>query len=258
MVMMIRLDPPGTFCQTAAVCDMLDRAAKTFIDVGCGSGSLSRELCRRGLSGVGVDLSADAIAVARAELAPQIASGRYRAVCTVVGELETEPVDVGISMMVAEHVADDLGFVRDVASRVRPGGQVIIGVPGRRDRWGYEDEVVGHLRRYERADLERLLRTANLEDVKVWSAAVPVANLLFHVGNRLVRRGTDAAVESQSAAEQTGSSGIREIPWKTVFPRWCGLLLNRFTLYPLFLLQRLFYRSSLGVTLIGSGRVPTR
>lgn len=252
---MIRLDPPGTFCQTAAVCDMLDRGAKTFVDVGCGSGSLARELCRRGLSGVGVDLSADAIEVARAALAAEIATGHFRAVCTAVGELETEPVDAGISMMVAEHLHDDVGFVRDVASRVKPGGQVIIGVPGRRDRWGYEDEVVGHLRRYERGDLERLLQAAGLENVKVWSAAVPVANLLFHVGNRMVRRGTDAEVEAQSAEEQTGSSGIREIPWKTVFPPWCAILLNRVTLYPLFVLQRLFYRSSLGVTLIGSGRV---
>jgi hypothetical protein len=161
-------------------------------------------------------------------------------------------------MMVAEHVPDDTGFVRTVAALVKSGGQVIIGVPGRRDRWGYEDEVVGHLRRYERDDLERLLRAAGLEDVRVWSAAVPVANLLFHVGNRMVRRGTNADVESQPAERQTETSGIREIPWKTVFPRWCGLLLNRYALYPLFVLQRLFYRSSLGITLIGSGRVPRR
>lgn len=256
--MMIRLDPPGTFCQTAAVWDLLDRDAKTFADVGCGGGSTSRELCRRGLHGLGIDLSGEAVEVAREALAPYIAEGRYRVVHGDAREVASPRVDAAVSMMVAEHVPDDTAFVRTVASLVKPGGQVIIGVPGRRDRWGYEDEVVGHLRRYERDDLERLLRAAGLEDVRVWSVAVPVANLLFHVGNRMVRRGTDAEVAAQSAQRQTESSGIREIPWKTVFPRWCGLLLNRYTLYPLFVLQRLFYRSSLGITLIGSGRVPRR
>jgi hypothetical protein len=115
---------------------------------------------------------------------------------------------------------------------------------------------VGHLRRYERGDLEAVLRQAGLEEVEVWSAAVPVANLLFHLGNFLVRRSTGEEVVRQSQREQTETSGIREVPWKTVFPSWCRLLLNRRALFPLFVVQRLFYRTGLGLTLIGSGRVP--
>jgi SAM-dependent methyltransferase len=254
---MIRLDPPGTFCQSAAVWDFIDRAARTFVDVGCGAGSTSRELCRHGLTGIGVDRSPDAVAVTRATLAKEIAAGRYRVVEADVAALD-EDVDVAVSLMVAEHVEDDLAFVRSVARLVRRGGQVIVGVPGRRDHWGCEDEVVGHLRRYEREDLERLLRAAGLAEVEVRSVAVPVANLLFRLGNRAVRRGTHADVVRQAKREQTDTSGIRAIPWKTVFPRWCGIVLNRWTLAPLFILQRFFYRSSLGLTLIGSGRVVTR
>jgi SAM-dependent methyltransferase len=256
--MMIRLDPPGTFCQIAAVRDLLDRKTQTFADVGCGSGSTSLELCRAGLTGVGVDPSPAAVVAARTALQPHIAAGRYRLVQGDVSAIETGSVDAAVSMMVAEHVRYDVAFVRSVASLVRPGGQVIIGVPGRRDRWGYEDEVVGHLRRYERADLEELLRAAGLDEVRVISAAVPVANLLFHAGNRLVQRGTNAEVTTQTSEEQTATSGIRDVPWKTVFPRWCALLLNRYTMFPLMVLQRLFYRSALGVTLIAAGRRPAR
>lgn len=255
---MIRLDPPGTLCQTAAVRDLLDRGAQTFADIGCGSGSTSLELCRSGLRGVGVDPSAAAVASARAALQHHLAAGRYHLVHGQVSAIDSGSVDAAVSMMVAEHVPDDVAFVRSVVSVVRPGGQVIIGVPGRRDRWGYEDEVVGHLRRYERADLDNLLRAAGLEHVRVISAAVPVANLLYHVGNRMVQRGTSAEVRKQTMEEQTSTSGIRDIPWKTVFPPWCALLLNRYTMFPLFILQRLFYRSSLGITLIGSGRRPAR
>ncbi len=235
---------------------MLDRNALTFADVGCGTGSLSAELCRQGLTGLGVDSSADAVAIAQVTLEKQIANHRYRLICADVRDITAEKVDVAVSMMVAEHVEDDASFVSSVAALVRPGGQVIIGVPGRRDRWGFEDEISGHLRRYERTDLDALLRAANLERVTVWSVAVPVANLLFHIGNYLVRRSTSHSIRSQSNDEQTASSGIREVPWKTVFPRWCAILLNRWTLYPLLVLQRFFYRSAAGVTLLGSGRVP--
>jgi SAM-dependent methyltransferase len=253
---MIRIDPPGTLCQTAAVVDMLARDATTFVDVGCGSGSISRELCRRGLTGLGIDASAEAVVVARATLAAYIDAGRCDVMQGDVHVVRGAPRDVGVSLMVAEHLHDDAAFVRAVARLVKPGGQVIIGVPGRKDRWGYEDDVVGHLRRYERDDLARLLHDAGLEHVRVWSVSVPVANLLFHLGSRLVRRHTTGEIAAQSASDQTATSGIREIPWKTVFPSWCAWVLNRRTLAPLFLLQRVFYRSSLGLTLLGEGRVP--
>ena len=253
---MIRMDPPGTFCQTAAVCDMIDRNARSFVDVGCGNGSLSKALCDRGMEGVGVDLSSEAVRLARAVLAEQIAVGRYDTMVADVRQARIGPCDVAVSMMVAEHVEDDQEFVRAVAQCVRPGGQVIIGVPGRRSHWGFEDEVSGHLRRYERPELERLLRSCGLEHVVVWSVAVPVANLLYRIGNLLVRRSAGAELKNQASLEQTLSSGIREVPWKTVFPRWCRLLLNRRALYPLFVLQRLFYGSSYGITILASGRRP--
>lgn len=236
---------------------MLDNGARSFVDVGCGSGSVSAELCRRGLTGMGIDSSPDAVNVTRSMLRQYVDAGRFEAYCVDVHEVvANREEDVAISMMVAEHVIDDVRFVRAVERMVRPGGQVIIGVPGRRDHWGFEDEVVGHLRRYEREDLRKLLVSAGLTEVRVWSVAVPVANLLYHLGNRLVRRATGAGIMAQSSKEQTSSSGIRDVPWKTVFPGWCAAILNRRTLYPLFLLQRLFYRTRYGVTLLASGRVP--
>ncbi|HEX5717307.1 MAG TPA: class I SAM-dependent methyltransferase [Thermoanaerobaculia bacterium] len=255
---MIRLDPPGTFCQIQAVCDRMDPRGQTFLEVGCGSGILSRELCRLGLTGTGVDFSAEAIRIAEETLARYLQQGRYRLFHADVRDLDAEVgrVDLGLSMMTMEHVEDDVGFVRALKRFVKPGGQVIVGVPGRRDRWGFEDEVVGHLRRYERGGLAAVLREAGLEDVEVWSVAVPVANLLFHLGNFLVRRSTGQEVARQSQREQTETSGIREVPWKTVFPSWLRLLLNRRSLHPLFWVQRLFYRTGLGLTLIASGRVP--
>src|SRR6266705_1176038 len=39
-------------------------ASKTFLDIGCGTGQLSRSLRERGYSGLGIDLSEEAISIA--------------------------------------------------------------------------------------------------------------------------------------------------------------------------------------------------
>ena len=256
---LVKIDPPGSWCQYEAVLEMMTQAGgKSFLEVGCGPGTLSLRLCEKGWRGVGIDFSPTAIEQAKTNLAEYIRDGRYRLMRGDVFDVDLgeEKFDVGLSMMVMEHVKNHVGFIERIVSFIKPGGHVVIGVPGRRDRWGIEDETVGHLRRYDRGDLQDTLVKAGLTDVTVWSVAVPTANLLFHFGNFFVRN-SSAEVEKkkQSAREQTETSGVREIPWKTVFPSSFKLILNRTTLYPLFVLQRLFYSSNLGLTMIACGKV---
>jgi len=253
---LVRLDPPGLWCSHQAVCDAIAACGgRTFLEVGCGAGRLSRWLCERGLTGRSVDLSTAAIAEARRHLADFVGSGRVRVEqADVFNELDQRGYDLVLSLMVMEHVEDDLAFAKRLAARVNPGGHLIIGVPGRRDRWSIEDETVGHWRRYERDDLARVLTDAGLRHVTVWSVAVPVANLLFHAGNLLLRLSGETSKRNRlSRQAQTEQSGIREIPLKTMFPSMFKYLLNRYTMAPLFVLQRLFYRTSRGLTLIGFG-----
>lgn len=255
---LVKIDPPGSWCQYEAVMEMMRRASgKTFLEVGCGPGSLSSRLCKKGWQGLGIDFSATAMAQAKINLYQYIQDGRYRLIPGDIFDVDLgdEKFDVGLSMMVMEHVQNHLGFVRRIVNFIKPGGHVIVGVPGRRDRWGIEDETVGHLRRYDRGDLKDTLVSAGLTDVTVWSVAVPTANLLFHFGNFFIRNSPEIDKMRQPAREQTETSGIREIPWKTVFPSSFKLILNRTTLYPLFVLQRLFYKSNLGLTMIACGKV---
>jgi len=255
---LVKIEPPGSWCQYEAIMEMLAGVTgRTFVEVGCGSGMLSLRLLERGWTGLGMDFSEAALEQARINLSAFIADGRYRLVTGNIFELEPprEKFDVGLSIMVMEHVEDDVGFVRKIAGFVRPGGIIIAGVPGRQDRWGVEDETVGHLRRYERRDLEKTLNRAGLTDLVVWSVGVPIVNLLFHFGNFFIRKSSELEKKERSLSEQTKESGIREIPGKTVFPAWCRLILNRFTLYPFFILQRLFYNTNLGLTVFARGSV---
>jgi SAM-dependent methyltransferase len=255
---LVKLEPPGSWCQHEAILEMLaGLRAREFLEVGCGAGMLSLRLMERGWTGVGLDFSGAALEQAKVNLARFIGDGRYRLVASNIFDLElpNAKFDLGLSIMVMEHVEDDVAFVRRIADFVKPGGVIIVGAPGRRDRWGIEDETVGHLRRYERADMKAVLLEAGLTDLMIWSVSVPIANILFHLSNFFIRHSSEMQKRSRSMNEQTKESGIREIPGKTLFPAWCKLVLNRFTLYPLFILQRFFYNTDLGLTVFARGRV---
>jgi SAM-dependent methyltransferase len=255
---LVRIDPPGTWLQNEAILDLLKRhrAGKLFLEVGCGAGELSRRLLQQGYAGKGLDLSAAAVAQARTALSCEIAAGRYRLHHGSVDDLDAAEIyDCALSIMVIEHIPDDVSFIRTLAQHVRSGGFVVLGVPGRKDRWCLEDETVGHLRRYDKEDLMRVMSEAGLEPIEVWSVSVPIANLLFHFGNRLIEHSDREMAKRELTQQlQTLTSGIREIPFKTVFPVSFRLILNRWTLWPFFILQRLFYSSKLGITLVGIAR----
>ncbi len=254
------MDPPGTHCHRQALYDFIDHLGlRSFVEVGVGDGGLAKRLLRRGMVGAGFERSDAAIALARQTLAAEIASGRFELVEDDLfssARPASPSADLGMALMVMEHVPDDVGFVRGLMALVRPGRFVLLSVPGRRDRWSFEDETVGHLRRYDRQDLVAVMEQAGATDIVVRSVSVPVANLLQGLGNHLARRAGEARKLGTDQVAQTDTSGIREIPFKTVFPRWCRLILNPIAMYPFFVLQRLFYRTSLGIELMVLARVP--
>jgi 2-polyprenyl-3-methyl-5-hydroxy-6-metoxy-1,4-benzoquinol methylase len=256
---LIKLDPPGTLCSYESLRDLVKKTkARTFVDIGCGGGNVSKLLCSTGMTGIGIEFSRLAIEQSRQTLRDEIEAGRYVLIEEDVTALarEVPPSEMGVSFMVMEHIEDDEAFVRVACNLVRPGGYLAIWVPARRDHWSLEDQTVGHLRRYDKEDLRCVLEAGGLREVEIWSVAVPTANILFHISEWLIRRSDETKKAGLSLREQTESSGLREIPWKTVFPPWVKVVLNRYTLYPLFLLQRLFYRTGVGLIMVGFGRVP--
>lgn len=267
----VKIFPPGSFCLHEAVLDMLrfckleanNKEPVRFVEVGCGAGDLSAILLDLGYQGMGVDFSSSAIALASEHLKSPIAEGRYQLLEGDIMQSDNvakyrKAFNLALSMMVMEHIENDVQFIKNLAELTVPKGMVMLAVPGRMDRWGIEDDTVGHLRRYENVDLQKVMEAAGLKDVVVWSVAVPTANMLFNLGNFFIKKSAEVTKVNSTLREQTELSGIREIPFKTVFPAWFRLILNRVTLYPLFMLQRLFYRTNLGLTMLAVGRVVTK
>jgi SAM-dependent methyltransferase len=253
----VPLDPPGSWCLNHAALQLVrNTGARTFLEVGCGKGTLSARLCKSGLTGTGVDFSEDAAAQAKLNLEPYLATGAYRLLPGDFMQLAiNEQFEVVLSLMVMEHVKDDLGFLRRLAAHTTVGGATLVAVPGRPMAWSPEDEMAGHYRRYDKRMLRSLFVAAGLEVQTLWSVTVPVANLLRRVSSLAIRRSTEAT-RPRSQQEDTKRSGIWEVQYKTVFPAAFRVLLNRFTMAPFVYGQRLFYTTDWGLCLVALGRRP--
>jgi SAM-dependent methyltransferase len=127
-------------------------AAARLLDAGCGTGGMVGHLADRGRA-VGVDLSAEAVRLARA-----------RGAAVVRGELMALPFadgtfDCVTSFDVIYHrwVRDDAAAVREMARVLRPGGLLLVRVPALKMLWGAHDEAVHSRHRYTRGEVRRLL-----------------------------------------------------------------------------------------------------
>ena len=127
------------------------------LDVGCGTGVLLDPLRRRGYRPLGLDVRSEGLASVRA---------RDPDAWLVRAEADHLPlrdgsVDAVLALDVLEHV-DDRAVLAEAARVLRPGGLLVVSVPAYPWLWSRRDEDAGHLRRYGRPELERVLKDAGL------------------------------------------------------------------------------------------------
>jgi SAM-dependent methyltransferase len=76
-------------------------------------------------------------------------------------------------MDVIEHVRDDAGLLATLASRIAPGGWLVLLVPVNPSEWRQDDVLYGHYRRYAWAEVEAKLAAAGFDSVDRWNVTVP-------------------------------------------------------------------------------------
>lgn len=213
-----------------------------FIEVGAGSGQLSRLLLERGYHGEAFDLNADACQSNRALNQAFIESGTYTVRhADFFDASDLAPADLILSSMVIEHLDEDQvdHYFERCKQLLRPGGRIVTFVPASMKYWNIEDEIAGHFRRYEVETFEALAARHRLAIGHIAGLTYPLSNILFGLSNRLVQK-NEAGKKDLSMAERTVLSGKRDVKYKTAFPAYFRLFLNEITLYPFFLLQELF------------------
>lgn len=144
------------------------------VDVGCGTGGNTAVLRDLGWTVTGVDPSPVAAPLAARRGFPVVRADARRL------PLRDGAVDLVLSTDVWEHVDDDAAVAAETARVLRPGGRALVAVPCSMKLWSGHDVALGHVRRYERDQLERLLEGAGLAvvDVRSWNVLLrPVARL---------------------------------------------------------------------------------
>lgn len=131
------------------------------LEVGAGLGEFASQL--RGLTRhVVTDVDADAVAAMADRFAdrPEVEARRF--------DLAEGAIDIGtpvssvIAINVLEHIEDDRGALKALASMVEPGGRIVLWVPGYQQLYGDFDRAVGHFRRYTPDTLRAAIEGAGL------------------------------------------------------------------------------------------------
>jgi SAM-dependent methyltransferase len=206
------------------------------LDAGCGRGELVAELSRAlpGTRLAGADVSDTSRRSAQvrcpdAEIftldldAEDFPSQKAQRLCHF---------DVVICSEVLEHLADDgraLGRLREL---LKPGGLLIVTVPGgSRSRF---DELIGHRRHYTRRSLRELLGAGDLSCERLWAWGFP-----FHNAYRSAVR-LAARFAFEPAAESSAAPPGLEQRWLGYAYRLCGSALK-----PLYYANRTFWGEQL-------------
>ncbi|MEO8444119.1 MAG: bifunctional 2-polyprenyl-6-hydroxyphenol methylase/3-demethylubiquinol 3-O-methyltransferase UbiG [Gammaproteobacteria bacterium] len=145
-------DPEGEFrtlhdlnpARLAWVEESAALAGKRVLDVGCGGGLLSEAMARRGAAVTGIDMSGEALAVARLHLLESSpVHVDYRQTTAEVLALEAaHSFDIVTCMELLEHVPDPALLVRACAALAAPGGHVLFSTINRTAR-SFATAIVG-------------------------------------------------------------------------------------------------------------------
>jgi 2-polyprenyl-3-methyl-5-hydroxy-6-metoxy-1,4-benzoquinol methylase len=148
------------------------------IDVGGGSGYMTRRLLEAGYQTVLAEPDAELYDFSRASL------GGGTQNLTVIRESaeQLDPARIGtfenvLCFDVLEHIEDDHAAIRNIARLVPANGQMIISVPALPALYGKRDVAYGHYRRHTKASLRALIEGAGLqvETLQFWNmVGVPV------------------------------------------------------------------------------------
>jgi len=166
---------------------------KRTLDIGCGSGLITKVLAEASAEVVAVDVSEEAIAVSRDVLGE--ATNVLLKVADVFQSKDTVSdwqgsFDLVVLSEVLEHIHDDEGAIATVRQLLDEPGWLLLTVPGDPKLWNREDEQAGHVRRYTREELRRKLAKGGFEIVRMVNWGFPVTRWLYHLEVSLLLRGS--------------------------------------------------------------------
>lgn len=212
------------------------------LEVGYGAGAMLEEVAAQGFGPVvGIDFSESAARLAQERLARFPAESRPRVLRATLDALDPAKARFGsiLAFEVLEHVEDDRRLLAQAFGLLEPGGHMLASVPAHQRRFSVVDELVGHVRRYEREELRSRFTEAGFEVEVLWCYGYPLANILERVRRAVT---TPPEPGSPEVLRLRSAESGNVVPARGLV----GLLVRPATIAPFLLAQRLFLDSDRG------------
>lgn len=202
----------GKADHVAGLCARAGLAPRRVLEVGCGDGAILGWLAADGFAATldGCELSAAAVAIAAAR--PGV--GEVRAIAAGSLPYEDDSYDLGIVSHVLEHVHDPAALLRETA---RVCGAVVVEVPlednvsARRPAKRAHALEIGHLQRFSRAAMHRVVTDAGLRVAAELSDPLPREVQRFWADDFAALRRADARWLARRALMAVPPLGRRAI-----------------------------------------------
>ncbi len=230
----MRYYPPRFLFRRYELLKRID-SGSCFLEVGPGSLNLTHDLARHFNSGVLVDYNPET-----AQVFDELEPGTKSKLSLVIGDFQEYQTDKVFKVIVAcevlEHIEQDVSFLEKAYTMLEYGGEIALSVPARKKYWSVHDEVVGHLRRYERNTLRSILAEAGFSDIEIISYGFPFLNIL-RIPRVLLARLQVSRAKRMSISDRTKESAFSQyrIMWKGF-----GLLCNKITTLPFSVIASMF------------------
>ena len=171
---------------------LVDRALKQLqpgrlLDVGCGRGNVTAIAARHATEIVATDVAAEAVAETQARLDSHDGANAFVADILAgdwgdVPNDQRRPFDCVLLSEVLEHVSDDTSALDTCHALLAEEGSLLITVPADPTLWTALDDLVGHRRRYTKAELTFKLEGAGFCVSRIISWGFPITGWLERRG----------------------------------------------------------------------------
>ena len=209
----------------------------SFLETGAGTGKMTQLFLDRGFNGACYELGQRSREILRQNLLPE--GDRIRVVDDLA-ELSPESFDYLFSFEVLEHIENDEAALAEWTRYLKQGGRLLISVPSRMRKYGKSDEIVGHVRRYEKTELASMLERCGYSDIQITCYGFPLTEITRRVSNWLVK---DESAHEDLSMEQRSTQSSYKRP--RVINRGVALFGGE-VVRPFCYIQRMFYRTDLG------------
>lgn len=167
----------------------VDKTSK-LIEVGAGTGNVSRYLMQRGFS----DIAVGEMHLNGLEYARDYGVKECYQFDLLEVPFESEFDAVGM-FDVLEHIENDVFAITNVHKMLKSGGYVVLTVPAHMWLWSRDDNIAGHKRRYTRKELVAKLENGGFEVLDSRYFFVGIVPLLLL--RRIVNRDTKKQIETK-------------------------------------------------------------